>query len=131
MMLLLAAAMSASIHQRGAAAQTASIKKGDELRPIYVTPADVADGKQFADSACAGCHGANGISTTTGIPDLAGQRPVYLYLAAPGLSIRRPHQRRHEYLGEVHQRRRAGQGGGVLRKPRPTAAAGRRGADLS
>jgi cytochrome c553 len=80
MLLLLAAAMSASIHQRGAAAQTASIKRGDELRPIYVTPADVADGKQFADSACAGCHGANGISTTTGIPDLAGQRPVYLYM---------------------------------------------------
>jgi len=80
MMLLLAAAMSASIHQRGAAAQTTSIKTGDELRPIYAKPADVADGKQFADSACAGCHGANGISTTTGIPDLAGQRPVYLYM---------------------------------------------------
>jgi cytochrome c553 len=81
MMLLLAAATSASIHQRGAAAQTTSIKTGDELRPIYAKPADVADGKQFADSACAGCHGANGISTTTGIPDLAGQRPVYLYMA--------------------------------------------------
>ena len=81
MMLLLAAEMSASIHQRGAAAQTTSIKTGDELRPIYAKPADVADGKQFADSACAGCHGANGISTTTGIPDLAGQRPVYLYMA--------------------------------------------------
>ena len=37
-------------------------------------------GKEFADSACAGCHGANGISTTTGIPNLAGQRPVYLYV---------------------------------------------------
>ncbi len=79
-MLLLAAAMAASIHQRGAAAQPASIKTGDELRPIYAKPADIADGKQFADSACAGCHGANGISTTTGIPDLAGQRPVYLYM---------------------------------------------------
>ena len=81
MMLLLAAAMSASIHQRGAAAQTAPFKRGDELRPIYAKPADVADGEQLADSACAGCHGANGISTTTGIPDLAGQRPVYLYVA--------------------------------------------------
>ncbi len=81
MMLLLAAAMSASIHQRGAAAQTTSIKTGDELRPIYAKPADVADGKQLAGSACAGCHGANGISTTIGIPDLAGQRPVYLYMA--------------------------------------------------
>ncbi len=80
MMLLLAAAMSASIHQRGAVAQTAPLKRGDELRPIYITPADVADGKQFADSACAGCHGADGISTTTGIPDLAGQRPAYLYM---------------------------------------------------
>ena len=75
MMLLLAAAMSASIHQRGAVAQTTSIKTGDELRPIYAKPADVADGKQFADSACAGCHGANGISTTTGIPDLAASGP--------------------------------------------------------
>ncbi len=68
MMLLLAAAMSASLHQRGAAAQTAPIKKGDELRPIYVTPADVADGKQFADSACAGCH------------TLADQKAAFLFV---------------------------------------------------
>jgi cytochrome c553 len=77
---MLGAAVSASIHQPDAAAQSPSIKPGDELRPLYAKPGDIADGKQFADSACAGCHGANGISTTTGIPNLAGQRPAYLYV---------------------------------------------------
>ena len=78
--LMLGAAASASIHLPDAAAQSATFQTGDELRPIYAKPADIADGKQFADSACAGCHGTNGISTTTGIPDLAGQRPAYLYM---------------------------------------------------
>jgi cytochrome c553 len=72
------AALSASIHQPDAAAQSTSLKQGDELRPIYAKPEDIADGKEFAESSCAGCHGANGISSTTGIPDLAGQRPSYL-----------------------------------------------------
>ena len=80
MILMLGAVVSASTHQRDAAAQSASIKPGDELRPIYAKPTDIADGKRLADSACAGCHGVNGISTTTGIPNLAGQRPAYLYV---------------------------------------------------
>ncbi len=78
--LMLGAAVSAAIHQPDAAAQAPSIKPGDELRPIYATPEDIAAGKEFADSACAGCHGSNGISSTTGIPNLAGQRPSYLYV---------------------------------------------------
>jgi cytochrome c553 len=77
---MLGAAVSASTHQPDAAAQSPSIKPGDDLRPLYAKLEDIADGKQFADSACAGCHGANGISTTTGIPNLAGQRPAYLYV---------------------------------------------------
>ncbi len=77
--LALGAAVLASMHQRHAAAQPESIKPGDELRPIYATPEDIADGKRFADSSCAGCHGPDGISTTTGIPNLAGQRSAYLY----------------------------------------------------
>jgi cytochrome c553 len=77
---MLAAAISALTHQPDAAAQSPLIKPGEELRPLYAKPEDIADGKQFADSACAGCHGANGISTTTGIPNLAGQRPSYLYM---------------------------------------------------
>ncbi len=78
--LMSVAAALAAIHQPDAAAQSPSIKPGEELRPLYAKPEDIADGKRLADSACAGCHGANGISTTTGIPNLAGQRPVYLYV---------------------------------------------------
>jgi len=69
-------------YSRIAAAQAASVQagKGEDLRAAYATPADVADGKRVADSTCAGCHGANGISSIKGVPNLAGQRPVYLYL---------------------------------------------------
>ena len=51
------------------------IKPGDELRPLYATPEDIATGKQLAQSACAGCHGANGISTTTRIPTWQASGP--------------------------------------------------------
>ncbi len=66
----------------GAAAQSASIKisPGDELRPLNATPQDVVEGKRLADSTCARCHGANGISTMKGVPHLAGQRPAAMYL---------------------------------------------------
>ncbi|TSA41705.1 MAG: hypothetical protein D4R58_01030 [Betaproteobacteria bacterium] len=62
-------------------AQPAPIKlsAGDDLRAAYATPQDIAEGKRLADSACARCHGANGISTGKGAPHLAGQRPGYLY----------------------------------------------------
>ena len=73
----------------GAPAQTGIIKPatgdiinpaaGDDLRAVSATPQDVAEGKRLADSSCARCHGANGISATKGIPHLAGQRPGYLY----------------------------------------------------
>jgi cytochrome c553 len=56
------------------------IKPGDELRPLFAMPDDIAEGKQLAQASCAGCHGAAGISTTVGVPNLAGQRPSYLYL---------------------------------------------------
>lgn len=51
----------------------------DDLRPAYATSRDVAEGKRVADGLCASCHGANGVSGTKGIPNLAGQRPSYLY----------------------------------------------------
>jgi cytochrome c553 len=65
----------------GAAAQAAVVKapSNEELRPVYANAADVADGKRIAEAACAGCHGANGISRIQGLPHLAGQRPAYLY----------------------------------------------------
>ena len=52
---------------------------GDDLRAVFATPQDVAEGKRLADSSCARCHGVNGISATKGVPHLAGQRPAYLY----------------------------------------------------
>ena len=64
----------------GAAAQLAPIQPGDEMRTLSAGPTDIAEGKHLAETNCAGCHGANGISTTPGIPNLAGQRPAYLYL---------------------------------------------------
>ena len=53
---------------------------GDDLRAVYATAADVAEGKRLAEASCASCHGLNGISTAKGVPHLAGQRPAYLYL---------------------------------------------------
>src|SRR5271166_3988792 len=51
----------------------------DELRPLYAISDDIRDGKELADSTCAKCHGADGVSTTSGVPNLAGQRPSYVY----------------------------------------------------
>lgn len=54
--------------------------KDDDLRAAYATAADVADGKRIAETTCVGCHGPNGVSSIKAIPNLAGQRPVYLHL---------------------------------------------------
>jgi cytochrome c553 len=62
----------------GAAAQTAAM--APELKTLYVTPLEIADGKRIAEASCAGCHGADGISTIPIVPNIAGQRPPYLYL---------------------------------------------------
>ncbi len=40
--------------------------------------ADLEAGKAQALAVCAACHGANGVSVSDGIPNLAGQRSVYL-----------------------------------------------------
>ncbi len=61
-----------------AIAQTALIPP-DELRPVYANADDIRDGKELADTTCSKCHGADGVSSTKGVPNLAGQRPVYLY----------------------------------------------------
>jgi cytochrome c553 len=78
---LVASAMLAN-YALDAAAQAARVQsgKGDDLRAAYANAADVADGKRVAETTCASCHGANGISNTKGVPNLAGQRPGYLYL---------------------------------------------------
>jgi cytochrome c553 len=40
--------------------------------------ADLAAGKTRVDTVCAACHGANGVSVGDAIPNLAGQKSVYL-----------------------------------------------------
>jgi cytochrome c553 len=69
-------------HPDGASAQTGQGKDAaaDDLRPAYANAQDIAEGKRVAETSCAACHGANGISTTKGTPNLAGQRSPYLYL---------------------------------------------------
>jgi cytochrome c553 len=50
-----------------------------ELRPIFATAPDILEGKRLAEVSCTRCHGANGISTTAGVPHIAAQRPPYIY----------------------------------------------------
>jgi cytochrome c553 len=52
----------------------------DELRPLYAMDSDIRDGRDLATSTCAKCHGVDGLSTAKGVPNIAGQRPTYLYL---------------------------------------------------
>jgi cytochrome c553 len=64
-----------------AAAQAPKVKPapGEDLRAVYASSADVAEGKRVADSSCARCHGESGISTTKGTPHIAGQRAGYVH----------------------------------------------------
>ena len=75
--LLIAAAAGAWMH--GARAQAPlKLAPGDDMRPLYSTPQDIAEGKRIAERSCARCHGADGIAVVKGVPHLAGQRPAYL-----------------------------------------------------
>src|ERR1019366_3765782 len=67
----------------GASAQSAVVidNNGAELQTLYATPDDIAEGKVLAETSCAACHGASGISETPQVPHLAGQRSAYLYIA--------------------------------------------------
>ena len=52
---------------------------GDAFRPLGANAEDIREGRELAQTACAKCHGADGISVTNGVPHLAGQRPSYVY----------------------------------------------------
>jgi cytochrome c553 len=58
----------------------AATTQHDELKPLYAMASDIAEGKQLAAATCAKCHGLDGIAATKEAPNLAGQRPSYLYL---------------------------------------------------
>jgi cytochrome c553 len=57
-----------------------NVDDGPELRTLYANSQDIAEGKRIVESSCAGCHGANGVSVSSGVPHVAGQRAPYLYL---------------------------------------------------
>jgi len=65
-----------------AAAGGTSASTGGDLRAALATPQDIAEGKRVAEASCASCHGLNGIakSKDKDMPNIAGQRPGYLYL---------------------------------------------------
>ena len=46
--------------------------------PVLARAADVAAGKAKVETVCAACHGATGVSVSDAIPNLAGQKAVYL-----------------------------------------------------
>jgi cytochrome c553 len=73
---MITASAGVALWRADAVAQSAIV---DELRPLYASSDDIRDGKELADSTCAKCHGADGVSTTSGVPNLAGQRPSYVY----------------------------------------------------
>ncbi len=52
----------------------------NELRAVYATPQDIAEGKRLAEASCASCHGISGVTNAKGVPHIAGQRPAYLHL---------------------------------------------------
>jgi cytochrome c553 len=78
---LLIAAVLAGAASCSSAAMAQSAGADAEMRTLTASPMDIADGKQLASTACARCHGADGISSTPDTPHIAGQRPAYLYLA--------------------------------------------------
>jgi cytochrome c553 len=46
--------------------------------PPLAHAADLATGKAKVENVCASCHGATGVSVSDAIPNLAGQKAVYL-----------------------------------------------------
>jgi cytochrome c553 len=46
--------------------------------PLATMAADLEAGKAKVQAVCAACHGANGVSVSDAIPNLAGQRSAYL-----------------------------------------------------
>ena len=79
---MLAVGAAIAAYPPGAAAQAVKIQPGaeDELRAVYATSVEVAEGARIAAAFCASCHGVNGISATKGVPHLASQRAAYLDL---------------------------------------------------
>ena len=51
----------------------------NEKEALFPSTKLISDGREVAETACANCHGMDGISDSQGKPHLAGQRAIYLY----------------------------------------------------
>ncbi|MCI4429640.1 MAG: cytochrome P460 family protein [Burkholderiales bacterium] len=60
--------------------------------------ADLAAGKAKVETVCAACHGANGASVGDAIPNLAGQKSVYLENQLKAL---KDGSRKHQVMGAI------------------------------
>ena len=72
----------------------------NELERTALTPSRdmLALGESVAGTACASCHGLDGVSTGPGTPDLAGQRTVYLHRV---LRAYQAGERRHDEMNQA------------------------------
>jgi cytochrome c553 len=55
-----------------------------DMRAVFATSQDIAQGKRVAQATCASCHGLSGVAESKdkkkmSVPNIAGQRPAYLY----------------------------------------------------
>src|SRR4029453_16806527 len=48
------------------------------VMPVAATAADIEAGKAKVQTVCAACHGANGVSVSDSIPNLAAQKAAYI-----------------------------------------------------
>lgn len=62
-----------------AAAAPAQPAAGADMRAVFATPQDIAEGKRVALASCTSCHALTGIALARGTPHIAGQRAAYLY----------------------------------------------------
>ncbi len=79
--LLIASAVASAAFGVCLSTAAAQSNTAPEMRTLFASPMDIADGKQLAVMTCVRCHGADGIGDKPDVPHIAGQRPAYLYLA--------------------------------------------------
>ena len=77
---LCAAALLASVGSVTAIAQrSAGVSGWSNAQYVGTAVGDPEHGRSIAEAKCASCHGADGNSTDSQYPKLAGQNPAYLY----------------------------------------------------
>jgi len=79
---------------------SAATRTISELERAALSPSRemLALGESVAATACASCHGLDGVSTGPGSPNLAGQRTIYLYRV---LQAYQAHQRNHDEMNQA------------------------------